>query len=194
MVSLSVSFFLRVAYEQSMAPAQRALALATASGDGLLQTLANQRLALAHWAQGGYRRAIECLRQTIASLEGMPRCERFGQVFLPAAISRALFACCHAELGTFAEGYVLGDEGLRIAEAVNHPASLMIAYWGTGVLALRQGDLSRALPLLERATGICQEEDLPVWFPRMGAALGAAYTLGGRVADAVPLLMQAMEQ
>jgi len=28
----------------------------------------------------------------------------------------------------------------------------------------------------------------------MGAALGAAYTLGGRVADAVPLLMQAMEQ
>src|SRR5262249_54552124 len=46
MVSLSVSFFLRGAYEQSMAPAQRALALATASGDGLLQTLANQRLAL----------------------------------------------------------------------------------------------------------------------------------------------------
>ena len=28
----------------------------------------------------------------------------------------------------------------------------------------------------------------------MAAALGAAYTLGGRVADAVPLLMQAMEQ
>jgi class 3 adenylate cyclase/tetratricopeptide (TPR) repeat protein len=143
MVSLSVSFFLRGAYEQSMAPAQRALTLATASGDGLLQTLANQRLALAHWAQGGYRRAIDCLRQTIASLEGMPRRERFGQVFLPAAISRALFACCHAELGTFAEGYALGDEGLRIAEAVNHPASLMIAYWGIGVLALRQGDLSR---------------------------------------------------
>ena len=49
-------------------------------------------------------------------------------------------------------------------------------------------------PWLERAMGICQDADLPVYFPRMAAALGAAYTLAGRVADAVPLLTQAMEQ
>jgi tetratricopeptide (TPR) repeat protein len=42
--------------------------------------------------------------------------------------------------------------------------------------------------------GICQNMDLPIWFPRIAATLGAAYTLGGRVADAVPLLTQAMEQ
>ena len=70
----------------------------------------------------------------------------------------------------------------------------MFAYWGVGLLSLRQGDLRRALPLLERAVGICQDADLPVCFPRMAAALGAAYTLDGRVADAVPLLTQAMEQ
>src|SRR5262249_4568905 len=63
-----------------------------------------------------------------------------------------------------------------------------------GVLFLRQGDLPRALPLLERAVGICQDADLPVYFPWMATALGAAYTLGGRVADAVQLLTQAMEQ
>ena len=108
--------------------------------------------------------------------------------------SRAYLAWCHAELGTFAEGRALGEEGLRIAEAVAHPASLMIASWGIGLLALRQGDLPRALPLLERAMGLCQDADLPVYFPRMAAALGAAYTLAGRVADAVPLLTQAMEQ
>ena len=101
---------------------------------------------------------------------------------------------CHAELGTFAEGRALGEEGLRIAEAVAHPGSLMVASWGIGLLSLRQGDLPRALPLLERAVGICQDADLPAWFPRMAAALGAAYTLAGRVADAVPLLTQAMEQ
>ena len=65
---------------------------------------------------------------------------------------------------------------------------------GIGLLSLRQGDLPRALPLLERAVGICQDADLPACFPRMAAALGAAYTLAGRVADAVPLLTQAMEQ
>src|SRR5262249_30882047 len=55
-------------------------------------------------------------------------------------------------------------------------------------------DLPRAFPLLERAVGICHEADLPAYFPPMAAALGAAYTLGGRVTDAVPLLSQALEQ
>jgi tetratricopeptide (TPR) repeat protein len=88
----------------------------------------------------------------------------------------------------------LGDEGLRIAEAVDHPGSLMWASWAIGLLALRQGDLSRALPRLERAVGICQDTDLPVYVPWVTAALGAAYTLAGRIADAVPLLTQVVEQ
>ena len=108
--------------------------------------------------------------------------------------SRAWLAQCHAELGLFAEGRALGDEGLQIAEAVAHPGSLMFASWGIGLLSLRQGDLRRALPLLERAVGICHEADFPALFPWMAAALGAAYTLSGRVADAVPLLTQALEQ
>ena len=68
-----------------------------------------------------------------------------------------------------------------------------MALWGIGVLALRQGDLGRALPLLKRAMGICQDVDLSLWFPSVAVALGAAYTLTGRIADAMPLLTQAME-
>jgi tetratricopeptide (TPR) repeat protein len=94
----------------------------------------------------------------------------------------------------FAEGRARGEEGLRIAEAADHPGSLMFAYYGIGLLSLRQGDLPRALPQLERAVGICRDVDLSGWFPRMAAALGAAYTLSGRVTDAVPLLTQAIEQ
>jgi tetratricopeptide (TPR) repeat protein len=108
--------------------------------------------------------------------------------------SRAWLASCHAELGAFAEGHALGEEGLQIAEAVASPSSLMMASWGIGLLALRQGDLPRALPWLERAVGICQDANLPLYFPWMAAALGAAYTLCGRVADATPLLTQALEQ
>ena len=70
----------------------------------------------------------------------------------------------------------------------------MWASYGIGLLSLRQGDLPRALPLLERAVSICHGADLPAYFPRMAATLGAAYTLGGRVADAVLLLTQATEQ
>jgi tetratricopeptide (TPR) repeat protein len=70
----------------------------------------------------------------------------------------------------------------------------MQASRGIGRLALLQGDLPRALPLLERAVGLCQDTDFPTAFPAAAAVLGAVHTLAGRVADAVLLLTQAMEQ
>jgi class 3 adenylate cyclase/tetratricopeptide (TPR) repeat protein len=192
---LSVHFFRMGAYDQAIAAAQRVLALATAGGEIVLHALANQRLGLVSHAQGEYRRAIDCLGHAVAFFDGARRLERFGQVILPAVHCRAVLAVCHAELGTFPEGRALGDEGLQMAEeAVNHPGSLMMASWGGGLLALRQGDLPRTLPGLEQAVGICHEADLPAYFPWMAAALGAAYTLAGRVADAVPLLTRALEQ
>src|SRR5262249_53387553 len=108
--------------------------------------------------------------------------------------SHAWLAWCHAELGMFTEGSALGEEGLQIAETVAHPASLMWAYWGLGLLFLRQGHLHRTLPLLERAMSICQDADLRAFFPWIAAALGAAYTHVGRLPDAVRLLTRAMEQ
>src|SRR4029077_5871179 len=137
-------------------------------------------------AQGACRQAIDYLRQTVAALDGARRHERFGQLFLPAVMARFWLAGCHAELGTFAEGRALGDEGLQIAEAVAHPGSLMFATWGRGRLSLQQGDRARALPQLRRAMVICQDADLPGYVPQVAAFLGAAYTLAGRMADAVP--------
>ncbi|HSF34055.1 MAG TPA: AAA family ATPase [Candidatus Tectomicrobia bacterium] len=191
---LSRHFYFMGASDQAIAAGQRALALTTVGGEVVLQALANQSLGVAYRAQGDYRRAIDCFRRTVAFFEGARGHERFGELFLPAVLSRAYLATCHAELGTFAEGRALGDEGLRIAEAVAHPSSLMFASWGIGLLCLRQGDLPRALPRLERAVDICREADLPRFSPLLAAALGTAYTLDGRVADVVPLLRQTMEQ
>jgi hypothetical protein len=61
----------------------------------------------------------------VAPLDRARRHERLGQVFLPSVNSRAWLAACQAELGMFVEGRAFGDEGLRIAEVVNQPASLM---------------------------------------------------------------------
>jgi class 3 adenylate cyclase/tetratricopeptide (TPR) repeat protein len=191
---LSAHFRNQGAYDQSIAAAQRALTLATADEDVVLQALANQFLGAAYWGQGDYLRAIDCLGQTAMSLSGAQRHERFGQAILPSVQARAFLAACHAELGRFTEGNVLGEEGLQIAETVAHPSSLMWAYYGIGLLSFCQGNLRRALTRLERAMGICQEANLSIFFPRMAAALGAAYTLSGHVADAVALLTQSMEQ
>jgi tetratricopeptide (TPR) repeat protein len=191
---LSDYFRSRGGHDQAIAAAQRALALATTGEEVIVQALANYYLGSAYRTQGDYRRAIDFLGQAAAFFDGTRGRERFGRVLLPAVDARAILAWCHAELGAFAEACALGGEGLRIAEAVDHPGSLMFAYRGIGLPALRQGDLSRALPLLERAMAICHEADLPIYIPRMAAVLGEAYTLDGRVADAVSLLTQALEQ
>jgi tetratricopeptide (TPR) repeat protein len=193
-VFLSIHFYSRGAYAQSSAAAQRALTLAAASGEIVLHALASHYLGRVYEARGDYRQAIDCYRQTVASLDGARCYERFGQVILPAVSSRTVLVVCHTELGAFAEGRALGAEGLRIAEAVDHPGSLMYASWGIGLLALYQGDLHGALPALEQAIGICQEANLRFYFPWMAATLGAAYTLGGRVVDAVSLLTQTTAQ
>jgi len=193
-LSLVIHFRIMGAHDQAIAAGQRALELATASGDVVLHALVNLRFGQAYFFQDDYRRAIDYLRQAVAFFDGARRREHFGFPNLPAVLSRAFLAWCHAELGTFAEGRALGEEGLQIAEAVAHPGSLMQASWGLGLLSLRQGDLGRALPLLERAVGICHEADLPAYFPGIAAVLGAAYSLAGRVADAMSLLTQALEQ
>jgi DNA-binding winged helix-turn-helix (wHTH) protein/tetratricopeptide (TPR) repeat protein len=178
-------------YDQAIATAQRVQALATAAGEVVLQGLANHYLGQSYEYQGNYRRAID---YAVASLDTTPRHERLGMVFLPSVTCYFRLATCHAELGRFAEGRTCGEEALQIAEEVGHPGSLMRAYQGLGLPALRQGDLPMALPLLERAMGICQDLDLTARLPEMAAALGAAYTLAGRIADALSLLTQTLQQ
>jgi tetratricopeptide (TPR) repeat protein len=194
LVFLSIHLRHRGAHDQAIAAAQRALALAMAGGEVVWGALANLYLGAAYLAQGDYRQAIDCFRQTETALNAEEHRERFGSVFLPVVHSRTWPALCYAELGRFAEGGALGEEGLRIAEAAAHPGSLMLASSAIGLLALRQGDLPRALPRLERAVNLCQDADLPLYLHQMAAALGAAYSLSGRLADAMPLLAQAVEQ
>jgi tetratricopeptide (TPR) repeat protein len=171
-VFLIIHFSHRGAYAQAIAVAQRALALATASDDVVLQALANLYLGSTYIVQGDYRQALGCLRQTMATLDGARRRELFGHVSLPAVQCYGMLAWCHAESGTFAEGSAFGAEGLQIAEMTAHPASLTWAYYGIGLLSLRQGDLPRALSSLERAVGSWQGVDRPAIFPAITAALG----------------------
>jgi len=196
-ISLFLSQYFRDmgAYDQAIAYAQRALTLTTAGGDVAPHGLAHHYLGVAIAMQGDSRRAIDCFGQAIACFDAAPRRERVvGQLALPTVLCRAWLAVGHAELGMFAEGRTHGEEGLRTAEVADHPASLVHASWGLGTLFLYQGDLRRSLPLLERTMGLYQNPGFRVGFITIAGALGAAYTLAGRVADAVALLTQAVEQ
>src|SRR5262245_10834835 len=101
---------------------------------------------------------------------------------------------CYAERGAFTEGRALGEDGLRIAETVNHPFSLINACHGVSTVYLRQGDVPRAIPVLERALGLCQDWHILLSVPVEAAALGLAYALDGRVAAGLALAARGVER
>jgi class 3 adenylate cyclase/tetratricopeptide (TPR) repeat protein len=190
---LAIYYYDVRAYDQAMATAQRTLTMATARKDIFVAALASQHLGVSLQAQGKYRQALDCYHHTTTLLEGQWRYERLQEIMVPAVFARSQLAYCHAELGSFAAGRGFGEDGLQIAEAVAHPASLMFAAWGAGLLALRQGDLARALQRLEQAVRIGRQDDLSHYFPRMAGAVGEAYILDKRLPDAIALLTQARE-
>jgi len=176
--------------ERAIASGQRAFS----SGEFALQIEANLFLGQAYCTMGEYRRAMEFLGRNVASLAGDLNHERFGIAALPSVMSRTWLAWCHAECGEFAQGMACSAEGLQVAEAVEHLYTLIVAYYGFGLLCLRKGELHRAIPVLERGLQLCQSGNLPIQFSLIASALGYAYTLSGRIPEALPLLERAVSQ
>jgi class 3 adenylate cyclase/tetratricopeptide (TPR) repeat protein len=170
---------------------QRALALATAHGDVGLQVMAHFYVGSVSYDLGDYRRVVDLLGWNVASLEGDLSRERFGMTGLPSVLSRVYLSWSLAELGVFAESVARGEEAVRIAEATDHPFSLIWAYFGIGHLYLRKGDFLRSIPVLERGLGLCQDWHIPALFTAVASPLGAAYALSGRVTEALSLLEEA---
>src|SRR6266478_1782845 len=180
--------------DRAVGAGHRALALAQAHADFPLQVVANQRLGQAYLDLGDYRRAGECFQSNIESLQGELVRERFGEVGLPSVACRLFFADLLAELGEFAEGIARAEEGVRIAETVDHPWSLIGALRSLGYLYLRKGDLKEAISVLERGRELCQAWKIPTFVYGTDSNLGYAYVLSGRVADGLPLLEQGLAQ
>jgi class 3 adenylate cyclase/tetratricopeptide (TPR) repeat protein len=180
--------------EEAVKLGQRALTVATTVGDFVLKLLSNIALGQAYHAFGDYPRAIDCLRNNMSALGGDLVHERFGFVGLPSVFSLSWLARCLAELGEFSDAIAEGERGVRIAEEVDHPFSLVTAYYGAGVVHLRKGDLETATRRLERGVGLCSVWNFRSWFPPIASALGTVYTLSGRFIEALPVLEQAVEQ
>jgi class 3 adenylate cyclase/tetratricopeptide (TPR) repeat protein len=180
--------------ERALECGRRALVLAADLGDVDLQLLANEQLGATHHVQGDYRQAVAALSKIVVALEGAPLHQRLVRAQLAATRSCANLVMCLAELGVFAEGNARGADAVRLAEATDSPYGRCLAYLGVGYLHLRQGDLHRAIPVLERGLELCETVGIPLAFPWLAPPLGAVYPLAGRTAEALPLLEQATEQ
>jgi class 3 adenylate cyclase/tetratricopeptide (TPR) repeat protein len=187
--------FLHMAdYDQTIASGERALAIAVTLGDFGLQIATNFFLGQAYYFLGDYHHSVDCLGRNVASLKGELLAERFGLHGLASVFSRTWLVASLVELGLFSEGIAYGEEEVRIAESVDDPYNLVHASYSMGLLSLRKGDFHRAISVLERGLGLCRAKNISQWFPPVASALGYAYALSGRVAGAVSLLEEALEQ
>jgi DNA-binding NtrC family response regulator/predicted ATPase len=181
--------------DEALVSARRALAIATALGGIGLQVAANSFLGeLYLWVLSDYRQAAEAFRRNVEILHGAQLRERFGTTNVQSVVSRAQVARCLAELGAFAEGRVYGEDALRLAETVDHPYSYIWACSGVGHFFLRQGTLSQAIRVFERALAVPEAVNFPGLFRHLHVELGLAYALSGRVSEALPLMEWGLKQ
>ena len=182
-------------YEGAVKVATRDRVVAATFKNLALEVVGCFRLGQVQHSFGDYAQAIGYLKKIVSLMTGDLLYERFGMAGLPSVFARSWLALCLAERGEFAEGIACGEEGLRIAEAADHHAyTLIIACAGLGSLYLLQGDLDRAVAVLERGLVLSRAENIPMLLPFVASPLGSAYAHCGRAGEALPLLEQAVEQ
>jgi class 3 adenylate cyclase/tetratricopeptide (TPR) repeat protein len=190
---LTEQFWMLGQYQASAEAGERALAVAEQLSDLPLQVMTNLPLGLAHHTRGDYVKAREYFSWNVTHLNGKLISERFGLFVLPSSFARSFIAWGLAETGSFSDAYNIAEDALRIAEDANHPFSCGYAYNGLGVVALRQGNVHRALRSFERALAAGAFADSPVGFAFVSLHLGYALSLAGRANEGIPILEKSIE-
>jgi len=172
--------------------AQRVQDVGETLGDVPLQVAAQYYLVHSGHLSGDYRGTEHLCRRLMQSLQGERTRERFGLAIFPAVLSRAYLVRSLAEQGAFDEADAHGHEAIRIAEALDHPFSIVNACLGLAYLDGVRGELSQAARLLERAVALCRDWDITFWTPIGLASLGHVYAWSGRIREGVSWLQQAL--
>jgi tetratricopeptide (TPR) repeat protein len=186
-------FWMLGRYKESIEAGEKALTVADQVSDMPLRVVTNLPLGLAHHTSGDYKNAREYFGWNVTHLDGKLLNERFGMFVLPSAFSRSFIAWGLADMGRFPEAFSIGEDALRVSENASHPFSCGYAHLGLGVVALRQGNVRRALRSFERSLAAGAFADSPVGFAFVALHLGYALALAGRAKEGIPILQQSIE-
>jgi tetratricopeptide (TPR) repeat protein len=174
-------------YPEAIRFGDEALSLARAQGDRAIEVVATSFVGITRAAMGDFGAAISLLERNVA-LEGDLRYERFGAPAIQWALCGAHLAVVNSELGRFEEAMAQAEAALALAETADQPFTLYWTLIGLGSVLLLRGELPSAARILERGLELSRSAPIAVAIPLFASTLAAAYALGGRADEALPLI------
>jgi class 3 adenylate cyclase/tetratricopeptide (TPR) repeat protein len=178
------------AHRRAVEIGERAIVIGGELGDLGLMVAAADVAGASSFEMGLYQRAINRFSSSLALLAADLPQELLGQHIAPAVHSRAMLAYSLAWQGDFREAIQRVEEGFEIAETMQHPHTLLMSYEGLGLVSALKGDVARSITALEQARAIQDRWGFGGGAP---AFIGYAYTLAGRIDEAVPSLELSLE-
>ena len=181
-------------YARAIRADRTALQFARKSRDSDQQVASTVRIGMLFCEAGHYHTAERLLRRGLALIPPEREFEKFGLLGIAAIGARAYLARAYAELGHFRSAITIGVESIDMAMRSSDPFSRAFACLSTAVVLIRQGEFSRALPVVHSGMAICEQARLRLLQP-LGQACHAYITwnLGQRRDDARNRLRKAVE-
>jgi class 3 adenylate cyclase/tetratricopeptide (TPR) repeat protein len=189
--------------QEAVGHGERALAIAESRGEPILRIAARYVVGLSHWQLGAYREAIDAFERDV----GLEPEAIHAQLLKPwgagvfqealirvshcAALSTAAF--CSAELGAFDQATLQADLAVNFAQALDTLFLRAFADAWRGSVDLIKGDFLQALQRAERWLQVYVAADMRYAEVVMAALLGEAFSVSGRLEDAVGLLERAWQ-
>ena len=179
--------------DRALEVGERACVLATEIGDPPLEAFSRMELSSVYYFRGDIRRSEAVLTQALAAVDS--HSAEFGEsdrAWLRRMISQNLVRVL-GETGRYREAFRRGEDALRMADELGHPAPIAHALVQLGRAHCGRGDAGKAIDLSARSLALAREHDVHNALQVASASLGAAYTLVGRTGEAVACLEGAVE-
>ena len=187
-------------HRRALEASRQALAIAGELGEPDLQLEAKYRLAQAHFAVGDLGAATSMFEETAAAfaarvelappVSSVPR-HRGALPGFFQAWPHAWLGLLLSHLGRFEQALQHAERAMQIAGRMNHPHTLIEAHAALGAVSLERGDLQEAERVFEQGIALLRRgsaRDV-----NLLSGLGYVHALSGRLAEALPLLEEAVK-
>jgi class 3 adenylate cyclase/tetratricopeptide (TPR) repeat protein len=170
----------------------RARNIAREIGDGALELGASFRLGQAYMWRGDFQQSVALLEDNLAWIDGPLRHLRMGTSGTGSVLWLGMLGASRGRLGNFPAAMDAAQKACLIADEVQRPYDIALAYWWAGFIWSHKGDVPAALRCLEHGFEVCRSSQVNFLVPILSTTLGYTYALAGRTAEGIALLTKAV--